>query len=477
VQYQIEKLPDYTRVRVRIAGDVMLDRYWAGRTERISFEAPVPIVDVQHIDERPGGAGNVAVNLAALGVSVDLYGMVGCDEEAECLQQLLQAVKINHHLLHSASISTTTKLRIISRQQQLVRLDFEDNQVNIDCTVLQQQCFQQLDNINVLILSDYGKGVLHDPQPWIEAAKQYNVKVVVDPKKKAFDCYRGATIVTPNFNEFQAVVGECFDETSLVERGMLLLKRYDIQALLITRGAQGMTLLQKQTAPLHLPSQAQQAYDVTGAGDTVIALLAAGIAAGQSLADATYVANVAAGIAVSKLGTATVQMGELQEAIEQSAEYHNIINHHQQLLSMVVEKKRLGKRIVMLVGDFDILTLEHVEVLKAAKRRGNYLLVAVFDAATVLQQTGQEPIHSIFARQAALAGLASVDWVFSVSLTELTDSLYNIIPDVLLLSSERKNALPAELLHYLSGDSKTIVQYLTMNEMPEKAKILQAICD
>jgi D-beta-D-heptose 7-phosphate kinase / D-beta-D-heptose 1-phosphate adenosyltransferase len=471
MQYQIDKLPNYTQARVLIYGDVMLDRYWYGRTERISFEAPVPIVDVDNIDERPGGAGNVAVNLAALGACVDLYGVVGNDDEAEQLKRLLYAVKINHHLLCSETIPTTTKLRIISRQQQLARLDFEESHTLIDCTDLQHQCILQLAHADVLVLSDYAKGVLHDPQALITAAKQHGVMTVIDPKKTSFESYRGATVVTPNFKEFQAVVGVCADEENIVARGMLLLERYDIQALLITRGSDGMTLLQKNQPPIHLASMAQKIYDVTGAGDTVIALLAAGLAAGQSLAEATYVANVAAGIAVEKMGTATVQIGELQSIIEDSAENHHVIYHQQQLLSIFLEKQRFGQRIVMLAGCFDILTRQHLAALNEAKQHGDCLLVVVFDEHTVEQQTGTVPIHTAFARQSALAGLAAVDWVFSTSLDGLLECLYMLTPDVLFLTAAQQDMLTPQLHRHLVVEQGVLLQRSMLDEVSEQAKI------
>ena len=475
MQYLIEKLPDYSQGKVIIYGDVMLDCYWHGGTERMSFEAPVPIVDIQHIEQRPGGAANVAVNLAGLGVQVDVYGMVGHDDTAEQLQDLLQTIKINHHFLQQDTIPTTTKLRIISRHQQLLRVDFEEMHSEHDCAALQQQCCEHLSAVDVLVLSDYAKGVISHPQPLIKAAKQHGVITVIDPKKSSFEAYRGATVVTPNFKEFQAVVGECFDETTIIERGMLLLQRYDIQALLITRGAKGMTLLQKEKVPLSLPSQSQQIYDVTGAGDTVIALLAAGLAVGQSLEETTAIANVAAGLAVAKLGTATAQISELQAAIDHAAEYHHILHHSQQLLSVLMEQQRLAKRIVLLVGYFDILTLEHVNVLNYAKQQGDCLFVAVFDDTTVEKLTQQKPIHTVFERQAALAGLASVNWVFSVSISSLGQRLYDFAPDVLLLTDEQRKLLPTALIQYLLKDQKVDIQPCFLDEKPQQSAILQAL--
>lgn len=477
MQHKVEKLPDYSQGKVIIYGDVMLDRYWYGATERISYEAPVPIVDIHHEEYRPGGAANVAVNLAALGVHVDVYSLVGCDEEAEQLQTLLQQVKINHHFLSHQTIPTTTKLRIISRQQQLIRIDFEEVPTELDTEILQQQCVMQLSQANVLIISDYAKGVVNNPQPLIKAARQQNVMTVIDPKKSSFADYHGATIVTPNFKEFQDVVGDCADETTIIERGILLLQRYDIQALLITRGAKGVTLLQQNQQPLSLPSQSQQVYDVTGAGDTVIAMLAAGLAVGQTLPDAVIIANVAAGLAVAKLGTAIVQISELQAAIEHSAEHHNIIQHPQQLLSIAVEQKRLKKRIVLIMGNFDILTLEHIEALKQAKQQGDCLLVAVFDDLTVTQQTGQAPLHDLFERQAALAGLTSVNWVFGVSIASLIQVLYSFSPDVLLLTDKQREILPEKLLQHLENEQNSVIKTHIFDEFPEQNAILGTLIE
>lgn len=267
---------------VLVVGDVMVDEYWTGTTERISPEAPVPVVRVQHMETRPGGAANVAANCKALGANVRLLG-----ERAK---------------------PRIRKLRVMSRHQQLIRLDFE-GPLTFDHEALLADFHVARAEADVVILSDYGKGTLVDAGSMIAPGKI--VPVLVDPKGD-FAKYKGATLLTPNLHEFESVVGQCPDEPTIVERGQNLLRSLHLSALLVTRGDQGMTLVQHDQAPLNLPAEAREVYDVTGAGDTVIATMAVAIAEGNNFADAARLANRAAGIKVGKLGTATVTRAELE---------------------------------------------------------------------------------------------------------------------------------------------------------------------
>ena len=266
---------------VLVCGDVMQDEYWTGTTQRISPEAPVPVVLVQHAETRPGGAANVAANVAALGGNATLLG--------EFPGQSIR------------------KLRVMSRHQQLIRLDFEQPLV-FDRKALLEAYRAALPTADVVILSDYGKGTLVDVAAMIYATDR---PVLLDPKGDEWGKYRGATLLTPNLKEFESVVGQCPDEPAIVERGQNLLAELDLMGLLVTRGEHGMTLIHRFQPPLHLPALAREVYDVTGAGDTVIAAMGVGIAEGLSFADAARWANRAAGIKVGKLGTATVSRAEL----------------------------------------------------------------------------------------------------------------------------------------------------------------------
>jgi D-beta-D-heptose 7-phosphate kinase/D-beta-D-heptose 1-phosphate adenosyltransferase len=276
-------IPVFDQARVLVVGDVMLDRYWHGATSRISPEAPVPVVHVGQSEERAGGAANVALNIVALGAQTCLLGVTGDDEPADSLETLLSATGIDCHFQKIADTPTVTKLRVISRHQQLIRLDFEDGFDAIDGAALMDSYRQELDSCDVVVLSDYGKGTLADIEPLITLARAAGKPVLIDPKALDFSRYRGATLITPNMAEFELVAGRCDSEQALIEKGNRLLEQYDLEALLVTRGEHGMTLLRRDSPEFHLPTQAREVFDVTGAGDTVISVLAAALAAGEDL--------------------------------------------------------------------------------------------------------------------------------------------------------------------------------------------------
>ncbi len=297
-------MPKFDQANVLVAGDIMLDRYWHGETSRISPEAPVPVVRVGHVEDRAGGAGNVALNIASLGAAVTLVAATGQDEASGVLETRLSAAGIHCRFQHVRDLPTITKLRVISRHQQLIRLDFEEGFSHIDVTGFTSKFSEKLKDAQVVILSDYGKGALRNHQELIRLARDAGKHVLVDPKGTDFSIYRGATLMTPNLHEFEAVVGRCADEVEIVEKGQRLRAELDMDALLITRGEHGMTLLRAGEPELHLPARAREVFDVTGAGDTVIGVLAAALAAGEDLPHATALANLAAGIVVGQLGTA-----------------------------------------------------------------------------------------------------------------------------------------------------------------------------
>ena len=303
-------LPDCSNARVLIVGDVMLDRYWFGDVSRISPEAPVPIVHVQRTEERPGGAANVARNIASLGGKATLLSVVGDDEAGRSLMKLLEKEHVTTLFHKDPQLPTTVKLRVIGRQQQLLRIDFETPPSR---EVLEDKLgdFESLvDAVDVVILSDYGKGGLTHVSKMIDAAKAHGKRILVDPKGEDFARYRGATLLTPNRGEFRQVVGRWKDEIDLARRAEALRTELDLEALLVTRSEEGMSLFSSAGA-MHEPTQAQEVYDVSGAGDTVIATLGLMMAAGVGMPDAVRIANRAAGVVVGKLGTATVSREEL----------------------------------------------------------------------------------------------------------------------------------------------------------------------
>jgi D-glycero-beta-D-manno-heptose-7-phosphate kinase len=296
--------------RILIAGDVMLDRYWFGEVNRISPEAPVPIVRVERREERLGGAANVARNTASLGLQAGLLGVVGSDEGGDIVASLLNDSGINNYLSRDPGISTIIKLRVIGRQQQLIRIDFEERPSEF---VLQDKLsrFQALiADYDLVVLSDYAKGSLVNVATMIAAAKQAGKMVLVDPKGSDFARYTGASLLTPNKSELRQVIGEWRSEAELTEKAQALRKSIQLDALLLTRSEEGMSLYTENRV-IHAPAMALEVYDVSGAGDTVIATMAAALASGNSLEQAMTLANRAAGIVVGKLGTATVSAEEL----------------------------------------------------------------------------------------------------------------------------------------------------------------------
>jgi rfaE bifunctional protein kinase chain/domain len=301
----------FSKTRLLVVGDVMLDRYWFGDTKRISPEAPVPIVQVEKIDERLGGAANVARNVAALGAQTTILGIAGNDEPGKRVIELLKASGVDSQLEIDAKVPTIVKLRVIARQQQLIRLDFEETPSEQALAHKLERFEKLVGSADVVILSDYGKGALGQVAHMIEQARAQKKVILVDPKGEDYEKYRGATVLTPNRSELRQVVGQWTSEEDLTRRAQDLRRSLNLQALLLTRSEEGMSLFTEQGVS-HVKAQAREVFDVSGAGDTVIATLAVALAAGWPIEKAMGLANRAGGIVVGKLGTATVTSEELQ---------------------------------------------------------------------------------------------------------------------------------------------------------------------
>jgi len=427
------QLPDFSGSHILVIGDLMLDRYWHGGTSRISPEAPVPVVHVNQSEDRPGGAGNVALNIAALGAQVTVIGPTGDDEAANTLEDCLQGAKVNCKFVRYKDSPTVTKLRVLSRHQQLIRLDFEEGFAEADFAPMLAEYKNQLAQADAVVLSDYGKGALRDSSELIALAREAGKPVLVDPKGTDFSLYHGATLITPNLNEFTAVVGTCADENELVERGNALIRKHNLDALLVTRGEHGMTLLRDGTKELHLPTQAREVFDVTGAGDTVISVMAVALGSGMSLPDATALANLAAGVVVGKLGTATVSLPELRRTVQEHQQTGRGVVSEEQLAIMVEDARVHGEKIVMTNGCFDILHAGHVAYLERAKQQGDRLIVAVNDDESVRRLKGKgRPVNTCERRMAVLAALGSVDWVVPFSEDTPERLICRLLPDLLV---------------------------------------------
>jgi D-glycero-beta-D-manno-heptose-7-phosphate kinase len=305
------KIPDTSRARILVVGDVMLDRYWFGDVARISPEAPVPVVKVERVEERPGGAANVARNCAALGAKVVLLSVVGADEAGQSLAKLLAASDIDASLHEDVQLNTTVKLRVIGRQQQLLRIDFENSPAHEVLEAKLAEFARRLPDCDVVILSDYGKGGLAHIGEMIQVARTAGKPVLVDPKGDDYARYAGVSVITPNRAELREVIGRWRDEADLKQRAEKLRHDLDIGALLLTRSEEGMSLFSGDGV-VNEPALAREVFDVSGAGDTVIATQAVMMASGVGLADSMRLANRAAGVVVGKLGTAVCTLDELR---------------------------------------------------------------------------------------------------------------------------------------------------------------------
>ena len=476
----IPQLPNFATARVLVVGDVMLDRYWYGATSRISPEAPVPIVRVEDVEVRPGGAANVALNVAELGARACLIGAIGTDDAGKELGTQLRNGNVETHLLQRDELTTITKLRVVSRHQQLIRLDFES-----PIAVEPEQLFAAVrdaagdpsaatapggsgsaSSLQALVLSDYGKGTLGAVPKIIAFGRDQGVPVLVDPKGRDFSPYRGASIITPNLAELEAVVGACGSLDSMTERAHNLRSDLALEWLLVTRGQKGMSLFTRDES-IHLRAHSRDVFDVTGAGDTVIAMLAAALGAGASIAQATELANLAASIVVGKVGTATVSAGELEGASLRPLPRRGVLSRND-LIGAVAQAQAASETVVMTNGCFDILHPGHVEVLRRAAALGDRLVVAVNDDNSVTRLKGPErPIVSLPDRMNVLAGLASVDWVTSFVEDDPSELIRAVSPDVLIKGGDYtpENIAGAdhvlarggrvEVLEYLNGNSTT----------------------
>ncbi|MBE6422158.1 bifunctional D-glycero-beta-D-manno-heptose-7-phosphate kinase/D-glycero-beta-D-manno-heptose 1-phosphate adenylyltransferase HldE [Succinivibrio dextrinosolvens] len=423
---------------VTVVGDVMLDSYWKGPSNRISPEAPVPVVRVTDREERAGGAANVAINIASLGAPCNLVGIVGEDKNAEILEKIVRSHSIKTDFVLTKDHPTITKLRVLSRNQQLLRLDFEDSFSNLDEDMILKSFKESIKNSKVVIFSDYGKGSLASVSKMIEITSSLGIMSLIDPKGTDFEKYRGATLLTPNMSEFEAVVGKVANDDDLEQKALALINKLDLKMLLVTRSEDGMSLIRPGMNAVHLPTYAREVYDVTGAGDTVIGTLGTCLASGMDIVTSCEYANSAAGIVVGKIGTSTVSPQELESALGKKAESHGVLSEDE-LYKVVRELQSHGEKVVMTNGCFDIIHPGHVTYLKQAKALGSKLIVAVNSDDSVKRLKGDSrPINSLEDRIAVLSGLSSVDYVVSFSEDTPQKLISRILPDILVKGGDYK---------------------------------------
>jgi D-beta-D-heptose 7-phosphate kinase/D-beta-D-heptose 1-phosphate adenosyltransferase len=470
------KVPDFSAVKILTVGDLMLDQYWFGPTARISPEAPVPVVNVNEAQARPGGAANVAVNLAGLGVKTVVAGITGRDANGEILKGLLTDRGIWLALAEVEDRPTITKLRVLSRNQQLIRLDTESTFAVEDAGQLGSILEQQIPAADICILSDYAKGTLARAPDIISMCRANDIPVLVDPKGTDFSHYRGATVLTPNLAEFEAVVGRGRGDEQLVDRGQALCAEFALGALVVTLSERGMVVIGDKMEPLFLPARVREVFDVTGAGDTVIAVLAAAIGAGQALADAAALANLAAGLVVRKIGVASVTPSELRLALHEHGLGGRGLLSRKDAPTVADEARARGERIVMTNGCFDILHNGHVAYLEEAKALGDRLIVAVNDDASVTRLKGDgRPVNTLDDRMGVLAGLAAVDWVVPFTEDTPAELIAEILPDVLAKGGDYK---PEEIAGgKVVQENGGRVEVLSFREGRSTSSIIAAIRD
>ncbi len=452
------KVPRFDDARILVVGDAMLDRYWHGDTRRVSAEAPIPVVDIDEIEDRPGAAANVALNISSLGATAVLIAAIGRDEAGRILKSKLTAAGISCQLVEMENLSTTTKLRIVSRNQQLIRADFE-NIVAIDKEAIVPLLDTSLGDVDSVVLSDYDKGVLADVQPIIQMATSQKKPVMVDPKFRELRAYRGATLVKPNLLELEHAIGSWSSETEMVSKCQQVIADIGLEAILVTRSSEGMTLIRRNSEEVHFPARTREVYDVSGAGDTVISTLAAALAAGETLLDATGLANLAAGLVVGHFGITSVSGPELRMEVASQLGFDRGIMSAEQLTITIDEARSRGQKIVFTNGCFDIMHAGHVEYLMEAKSEGDLLVVAVNDDDSVHRLKGEgRPINSLERRMSMLAALEVVDWIVGFEEDTPEDLLRKLKPDVLVKGGDYSVAqvVGGEIVQAYGGEVKVL---------------------
>lgn len=426
--------------KVTVVGDVMLDSYWKGPSSRISPEAPVPVVRVVDKEDRAGGAANVAINISSLGAPCSLVGIVGEDKNAETLEKIVREHRIEPDFVYERNLPTITKLRVLSRNQQLLRLDFEDSFSNLDEEAVIRAFEKSIEDSKVIIFSDYGKGSLSAIRKMIEIANKKGIPSLVDPKGTDFSKYCGATLLTPNMSEFEAVVGKVGSDEELEQKALELINKCHLKMLLVTRSEDGMSLIRPGMKAVHLPTYAREVYDVTGAGDTVIGTLATCLASDFDIAKACEYANSAAGIVVGKIGTSTVTPDELLSALGKSTAFGQSGIMTEEALVLEVRKlQEKGQKIVMTNGCFDILHKGHITYLQQARALGHKLIVAVNSDDSVKRLKGPtRPIVPETQRMEVLSALGCVDYVVAFDEDTPQRLISHVLPDILVKGGDYK---------------------------------------
>ena len=465
-------LPPAAGVHVLVVGDLILDRYIHGRTDRVSPEAPVPVVEIEEGEDRLGGAANVALNVVSLGARCTLVGAVGDDPSGQAIRRMLSANGIEADLVTVPGWRTTLKERIVSRQKQLLRMDFESEMPAEVAQQVAERVAERIDGADALVVEDYDKGSVATPQRLATLAREHGVPAIADPKFKPFADYRGVQILKPNRVEFERAVGHWPAEDELRRIGCALAWESGVDAIALTRGDEGLTVFDAAGEHFfHVPAATVDVYDSTGAGDTVAAVLGICTALGRSLEESVRIANIAGGVACAKFGTAAVAVEELNaalaesrhetngDAIEDPSHGKNQRLPRRQLGGALATARRRGERIVFTNGCFDILHAGHVGYLNEARRLGDRLIVGVNDDDSARRAKGDgRPVNRLERRMRVLEGLAAVDWVVPFSEDTPEALLAEIRPDVLVKGGDYAlhEVVGADFVRGYGGDVRVL---------------------
>ena len=447
------------KLQTLIIGDIILDEYWLGNSNRISPEAPIPVVDIVNNNFRLGGAGNVALNLSKIEQNVNIVCSVGRDEDGKIIEKILKKKKIKFHLNKINFGKSIKKLRVFSGHHQMMRLDFESQKENYKIK-LDNKLKKKIDNSKLILLSDYNKGSLLDIKKIIKYAKSKSKLIIIDPKGTDFSKYKNASIITPNMIEFTGVVGEVNNKSQLIRKARDLLQKNNLIGILITQGKDGMTFITKNKV-IHKKAFSQMVFDVTGAGDTVIAIFSAYLNSGKRYEESMEMANIAASTVIKKIGTAVIDKKEIEEIYEnrEKALDKKFFSSKQMILKKIQSIRKKKLKIVMTNGCFDILHAGHLHLFKNAKKLGDFLIVAINGDKSIRSLKGKErPINNLSARIEMLKALSCIDLV--VVFKEITPLkiIKLISPDVLVKGGDYKikNVVGADFVKSKNGKVKII---------------------
>ncbi|ADD79414.1 PfkB family carbohydrate kinase [Candidatus Riesia pediculicola] len=429
-------IPNFEKNRILVIGDIILDNYWYGITEKISKEAPIPTVNIKSRLSKLGGAANVAVNASRLGARVFLIGLVGNDESSEIVRSELVRLKILFDLIVLPNYLTVTKFRIFSKNQQIARMDFEEK-IKEKCSeyvsYILEKVKKRISFAQVIVLSDYGKGALYETSKIIDLARNYKIPVLVDPYGKNFEKYKESTMLTPNLDEFELVVGKCSNNSEMEKKGFEMIRSLSLESILITLSEKGILLLSNKEHKLYLPSFVRNVKNVTGAGDTMIATLAVAFSSSElSLDQSCFLSNIAASIVVEKENTSDVSIEELKRRFyERSCRFFGILREDQ-IKNTVNICKFLKEKIVMVVGYLDEIHLTYVRYLNRARNFGDRLIVAINIDTSIERLKLKNTFYSTENTMEILLQLKSVDWIIPFKEKSPENIVRKIKPDVFI---------------------------------------------